>query len=65
MWAITNSSDDNFLFPLDVGPDKMPKATFEIWAYLDKPWFEQWHEEYGEYLQELVGDNLTLVETED
>lgn len=31
-----DSSDDNFLFPLDVGPDKMPKATFEIWAYLDK-----------------------------
>ena len=31
-----DSSDDNFLFPLDVGPGKMPKATFEIWVWLDK-----------------------------
>ena len=33
-----------------------------IWKYMED---DEDIEEYGEYLQDLVGDNLTLVETED
>lgn len=33
-----------------------------IWKYMED---DEDIEEYGEYLQDLVGDNITLVETED